>query len=35
MRSAKQARGIGGAGKVHLSARDILQIEHGLTRQVA
>jgi aryl-alcohol dehydrogenase-like predicted oxidoreductase len=35
VRSAQQARGIAGAANVHLSARDILEIDHGLTRQVA
>jgi aryl-alcohol dehydrogenase-like predicted oxidoreductase len=35
VRSAEQARGIAGAADVQLSADDILEIEHGLTRQVA
>jgi aryl-alcohol dehydrogenase-like predicted oxidoreductase len=35
VRSAEQARGIAGAADVQLSAYDILDIEQGLTRQVA
>jgi aryl-alcohol dehydrogenase-like predicted oxidoreductase len=35
VRSAEQARGIAGAANVHLNTDDILEIEHGLTRQVA